>query len=51
MIRKYHNDKLQTNPYHHEDEPHNNQETQRRQTKQATSSLFPIKMTAKLDWT
>ena len=24
MIRKYHNHKLQTNPWHHEEEPHNN---------------------------
>ena len=25
MIRKYHNHKLQTNPWHREEEPHNNQ--------------------------
>ena len=25
--RKYHNHKLQTNPWHHEEEPHNNHET------------------------
>ena len=24
MIRKYHNHKLQTNPLHREEEPHNN---------------------------
>ena len=28
MIRKYHNHKLQTNPWHREEEPHNNHETQ-----------------------
>ena len=35
MIRKYHNHKLQTNPWHSEDEPHNNHETPGRQTKQS----------------
>ena len=33
MIRKYHNHKLQTYPWHHEEEPHNNHETPGRQTK------------------
>ena len=47
MIRKYHNHKLQTNPWHREEEPHNNHETPTRQTKQ--SSLFPIKMIANLN--
>ena len=51
MIRKYHNHKLQTNPWHHEVEPHNNHETPGRQTKQATGSLFPIEMITKLEWT
>ena len=32
MISKYHNHKLQTNPWHHEEEPHNNQKTPGRQT-------------------
>ena len=50
MIRKYHKHKLQTNPWHREEEPQNNHETLGRQSK-ATSSLFPIKMTAKLEWT
>ena len=50
MIRKYHNHKLQTNPWHREEELHNNHETPGRQSK-ATSSLFPIKMIAKLEWT
>ena len=27
MIRKYHDHKLQTNPWHREEEPHNNHET------------------------
>ena len=35
MIRKYHNRKLQTNPRHREEEPHNNHETPERQTKQS----------------
>ena len=35
MIRKYHNLKLQTNPWHREDEPHNNHQTPGRQTKQS----------------
>ena len=34
MIRKYHNYKLQTNPWHREEEPHKNHETPGRQTKQ-----------------
>ena len=50
MIRKYHNQKLQTNPWHHEEEPHNNHETPGRQTKQSNQfSLFPVKMIAKLE--
>ena len=35
MIRKYHNHKLQTNPWQREEEPHNNHETLGRQTKQS----------------
>ena len=35
MIRKYHNHKLQTNPWQREEEPDNNQETPGRQTKQS----------------
>ena len=35
MIRKYHNHKLQTIPWHQEEEPHNNHETPGRQTKQS----------------
>ena len=35
MIRKYHNHKLQTNPWHRVGEPHNNHETPARHTKQS----------------
>ena len=35
MIRKYHNHKLQTNPWHREEEPHNNHKAPGRQTKQS----------------
>ena len=45
------NHKLQTNPWHLEEEPHNNHEAPGRQTKQSNlSSLFPIEMIAKLEW-
>ena len=52
MIRKYHYHKLQTTPCHREEQPHNNHETiQEDKQCKATSSLFPIKMIAKLEWT
>ena len=41
MIRKYHNHKLQTNPWHREEEPHNNYETPGRQTKQSNQLSLP----------
>ena len=41
MIRKYHNHKLQTNPWHREVEPHNNRETPGRQTKQSNQLSLP----------
>ena len=41
MIRKYHNHKLQTNPWHHAEEPHNNQQTQGRQAKQFNQLSHP----------
>ena len=41
MIRKYHNHKLQTNPWHREEEPHNNHETPGRQTKQSNQPSLP----------
>ena len=41
MIRKNRYHKLKTNPWYREDEPHNNHETLRRQTKQSNQlSLF-----------
>ena len=46
MIRKYHNQNLQTNSWHSEEEPHSNHETQGRR-----SALFPININAKLEWT
>ena len=41
MIRKYHNHKMQTNPWHHEEEPHNNQELPWRQTKESNQPSPP----------
>ena len=41
MIRKYHNHKLQTNPWHREEEPHNNHETPGRQIKQSNQLSLP----------
>ena len=41
MIRKYHNHKLQNNPWHHKEEPHNNHETPGRQTKQSNQLSLP----------
>ena len=41
MIRKYHNHKLQTNPWHREEEPQNNHETPGRQTKQSNQLSLP----------
>ena len=35
MVRKYNTHKLQTNPWHREEEPHNNHQAPRRQTKQS----------------
>ena len=51
MIRKYHNHKLQANPWYREEEPHNNHETSGRQKSKLISSLIPIVMIAKLKWT
>ena len=42
MIRKYHNHKLQTNQWHREEEPHNNDQTPERQTKQSSHGEFAI---------
>ena len=41
MFRKYHNHKLQTNPWHREEEPHNNNETPGRQIKQSNQLSLP----------
>ena len=41
MIRKYHNHKLQTNPWHREEEQHNNHETPGRKTKQSNQLSLP----------
>ena len=49
MIRKYHNHKLQINPWPRKEEPHNTQETRGRQKGKTTSSLFSINMIAKLE--
>ena len=49
MIRNYHNYKPQKNPWHREEEPQNNHKTPGRQS--TISSLFPIEMIAKLEWT
>ena len=39
------------NPWHRKEEPLNHLETPGRQISKATSSLFPIKMIAILEWT
>ena len=41
MIRKYHNHKLQKNPWHREEEPHNNHETPGRRTKESNQLSLP----------
>ena len=41
MIRKYHDHKLQTNPWYCEEEPHNNHETPGRHTKQSYQLSLP----------
>ena len=48
MIRKCHNHKSQGTTRKN---PQNNPETQERQSKQINSSLFPIVMIPKLEWT
>ena len=46
MIRKYHNHKLQTTPWHREEEPLNHHETPGRQrTSDSLNEGLPIKMT------
>ena len=41
MIRKYHNHKLQTNPWHREETLHNNHKTLERQSKQSKQLSGP----------
>ena len=41
MIRKYHNHKLQANPWHREEEPHNNHKTPERQTNESNQLSHP----------
>ena len=41
MIRKYHNHKPKTNPWHNEEEPHNHHVTPGRQTKQSNQLYLP----------
>ena len=49
MIRKYHNHKQQTNPWHRKKEPHNNDQEDKQS--KAISSLFPIDIIEKLELT
>ena len=51
MIRKCHNHKPQTTPWHHEEEPLNHHETPGRQIKQSNQLSPPNKMIAILEWT
>ena len=51
MIRKYHNHKTQTNPWHPWKIHTTITRHQEDKLSKATSSLFPIKMIAKLEWT
>ena len=52
MIRKYHNLKPRTTPWHREEELLNHNKTPGGQIKQSKQlSLFPIKVIAILEWT
>ena len=42
MIRKYHNHKLQTTPWHREEEPLNHHKTPGRQIKQSNQLSLPL---------
>ena len=42
MVRKYHNHKSQTTPWHHEKEPLNHQETPGRQIKYSVSNQLSL---------
>ena len=43
LNRKYHNHKLQTNPWHHDEKPHSNHETPGRLTKQSNQLSLPCR--------
>ena len=45
MVRKFHNHKLQTNPWHCEEEPHSNHEALGKQTKQSNQISLPHLLT------
>ena len=49
MIWKYHNHKLQINPWHRKKEPHSITRHQEDKLSEVASSLFPTKMIAKLE--
>ena len=49
MIRKYHNHKPQTNPWHHKEEPHNQHKTPGKQTKQSNQLSFPHQDETRMD--
>ena len=44
MIRKYHNHKPKTNPWHREEKPHNHHETSGRETKQSNQLSLQIQI-------
>ena len=46
-FRKYHNRKLKPNPWHREEEPHNNHETPAKQTKQSNQLALPHQIDCK----
>ena len=50
MIRKYHNHKLQTNPWHREEEPQNNHETPGRQNFHKLADLIFVTMSLIQEW-
>ena len=53
MIRKYHNHKPQTNPWHHEEEPQSTDchKTSERQLKQSNQPSIPHQDDCKNRWT
>ena len=51
MIRKYHNHKLQPNPWHRAEEPHSNHETLGLKKAKHPALSLPIKLITKQEWT